>query len=299
MTKMYVPAMYFRNIVCSHAIGVDHWLELAKEKPAGLTNIELVVDQTLFKEYTSRMEEISKSCIAFGISVPIVRVSAVDAFMDTGEDKAWSEMTALLKAVEAFFGPETFAQIETMSARQVYELRNNTNIAPDAVPAGYKYTKYAGVVFNVINKFCSTCEAIGLTPVIEPRVGHVISSPDSVMRILDQRGSLPFKLIFDVSHMEFQGINTFDAWDVLKDHTVAVHISDSDIEDAHHAKVGSGKVPWKTILSYAAKEKNVGLLGVEMFSAENEESKIKAEYAADTNVVRSMINRFNLTSYFE
>lgn len=298
MTKMYVPAMYFRNIVCSHAIGLDHWLSLAKEKPAGLTSIEMVVDQTLFKEYTTRMEELSKACTVEGIHVPIVRVSAIDLFLDSAE-KTWADVTALLKSVEAFFGPDTFVQLEMMSAQQVYETRNNTNINPDSVPAGYRYTKYANVVFNVLNKFCGVCQELGLTPVVEPRVGQVISSPDSVMRIWDKHGALPFKLVFDVSHMEFQGINTFDAWDTLKEYTVAVHISDSDIQEAHHSRVGSGKVPWNTILSYAAKSNEVGLLGVEMFSQEQEESKIKAEYAADTKLVRNMIDRFKLSSYFE
>jgi sugar phosphate isomerase/epimerase len=298
-TRLYVPAMYFRNLLGSHEMSPDQWLELAKEKPAGLTAMELVVDQSFFEEYTSRMEELVEEINKAGISVPIVRISAVNWFLQDS-DQVWDHTKRLLAAIEAHLGPDTIIQPELVSSIQAFELRNNTTMDPNKIPAGYKYSKYAKVVTDVIENMSKLCEETGIKLVIEPRAGDVLSNPDSVLRFVENPDTHSnFKVVFDVSHMEFQAIATCDAWDQLKESTAVVHISDSDVVSSHHVQVGAGSVPWKTIMGYAARTDDVSLLGVEMFSKSEEPEEVKKEYVEDANVVFRMISRFKLKDYFE
>jgi len=294
-TNFYVPAMYFRNIVGSHVVSPDHWMQLAAEKPAGVNHVELIIDSSNFVEYAQRLKEIAEFCRSADVVIPIVRISACELYQKDNK-AAFDALTSFLTATEAVFGP-ILVQLETLSAWQTYEIRNSTVLDPDNLPAGYRYSVYAKHVLNTIMRFSEICKEVGVTAAIEPRVGHVISSPDSVMRLVTKDG-LPFKLVFDVSHMEFQGINTCDAWDVLKEYSAVVHVSDTDTTSAHHTQVASGVVPWRTLLGYTARHESVSLLGVEIFSSAQDEAEIKAEYAKNVGSVRDLVKKYRISEYF-
>jgi len=297
-TKFYTPAMYIRNFSGNPVVRVDTFLDVIDDLP-GCDAVELLVDEDYFDEYSDRIEEIYDATVNKGIDVPIVRISAPSLFLANSKD-AKSPLTDFLSKMLAFFGTDTLIQLETLSAWQVYEYRNDTVLDPDKIPVGYKYNVYSGYVIKAILDFCKICTDLDLTPVIEPRVGHVFSNPESVLSIVDKNGNLPFKIVFDVTHMEFQGINTTDAWQSLQGYVVAVHISDTDVVSNHHLPIGEGTVPWRTILKYAAQSEDVAYLAIELLGNESEDPEvIKAGYLDGLKRVKAMISKYKLTSSFE
>ena len=300
-TKFYVPALYFRNFLGAPVVHPEEFVEAAVALGDQCTAVELIIDENLFDVYTDKMEWLFQELSTLGISVPIVRILSPSLY-DVNCEEVLAPLEKVLSRVEAFFGPVA-VQLDNLSAWQTYEIRNNTMIHPDNVPPGYRYATYAGYVLKAVDMFCEVCTKVGHTPVIEPRTGHVISSPDSVMRILEKSedGKLPFKVIFDVTHMEFQGINTVDAWSVLKEHAIAVHASDTDVVNGHHLPIGDGNVPWKSILTYTARQPDVNLIAVEMLGGEhmNDPEMIKSEYLKGLATVKRLISNYGLTESFE
>ena len=301
-TKFYVPSMYLRKFSGEFLVSVDKFLEILDDIRETTSAIEILVDENTMVEYTERIEEIYDATIEKGVEIPIVRVTAPSLYLGDEQIKAAAkkELKTFIAKFQGFFGTETPIQLETMSAWQVYEMRNDTVMDADKIPVGYKYNVYAGYVIDVIKDFCQLCNDFGVTPVIEPRVGHVISSPDSVALLESKLGALPFKVAFDVTHMEFQGINTCDAWQALKEHTIAVHMSDTDVSGSHHTAIGQGTVPWRTLLKYTGEHPEVKFIAIELFGDESEDpEQIKKNYQDGVTAIKHLIDEYNLTSKYE
>lgn len=299
-TKFYVPSMYFRKFSGEPFVTVDTFLEIVEDVKGTTPAVEITVHEVDLVDYTERLQEVYDATVEQDVEIPIIRISAPSLFADDKEKvSVFNDINKFLSRFEGLFG-QVPVQLETMSAWQVYEMRNETTIHPDKIPVGYKYQVYAEYVIETILGFCSLCKEVGLIPVIEPRVGHVISSPDSVALAEAKYGSLPFQVVFDVTHMEFQGINTCDAWQALKKDTIAVHVSDTDVVNSHHTPIGEGVVPWRTILKYAGESQDVKFIAVELFGDESRDpSVIKKNYENGVNEVKALIKKYNLTSKYE
>ena len=301
-TKFYVPSMYLRKFTGELLVSVDDFLEILEDIRDTTSAIEILVDENTVLEYTERIEEIYDATIEQDIEIPIVRIAAPSLYLSDGNEKTSvrSDLIKFITRFQGFFGTSSPIQLETMSAWQVYEMRNGTIMDADKIPVGYKYPIYAKYVIETIKDFCQICNNLDITPVIEPRVGHVISSPDSVELLESKLGNLPFKVVFDVTHMEFQGINTCDAWQALKEHTIAVHMSDTDVSGSHHTAIGEGSVPWRTLLKYTGEHPEVKFIAVELFGDESDDPiQVKKNYQAGVAEVKELIQRYGLTSKYE
>lgn len=299
-TKFYVPSMYFRKFSGQIDVSVDNFLEITADIQDTTSSVEMLVNEVDLVEYTDRLEEIYFATEDRGIEIPIVRIAAPSLFADDKETKVVKDdLIKFMKRLEGLFG-EKLVQLETMSSWQVYEMRNGVTIHPDKIPVGYKYDIYSDYVMKAILDFCSMCGEANLIPVIEPRVGHVISGPDSIALIESKLGELPFKVVFDVTHMEFQGINTADAWQALQPHSVAVHVSDTDVVSSHHTPIGEGNVPWRTLLKSVGESQQVKYIAVELFGDESDNPEVvKAGYKNGVDRVKSLISKYKLTSKYE
>jgi len=301
-TKFYVPSMYLRKFTGELLVSVDNFLEILEDIKETTSAIEILVDENTVLEYTERIEEIYDATVDQGIEIPIVRIAAPSLYLADGAEKTAvrDDLINFITRFQGFFGTSSPIQLETMSTWQVYEMRNNTVMDADKIPVGYKYPVYAGYVIETIKDFCQICNDLEITPVIEPRVGHVISSPDSVELLESKLGNLPFKVVFDVTHMEFQGINTCDAWQALKEHTIAVHMSDTDVSDNHHTAIGEGQVPWRTLLKYTGEHPEVKFIAVELFGDESDDpEQVKKNYQEGVKEVKALISEYKLTSKYE
>src|SRR4029078_3896752 len=96
---------------------------------------------------------------------------------------------------------------------------------------------------------CQSCADIaaeyGKIVLMEPRVGEVICSVDSQLRLIEHVGRPNFKANFDTGHFSAQRENVPLALMKLRGNFANIHISDNNPRDTEHLPVGEGLIDWK------------------------------------------------------
>src|SRR6185369_13771649 len=84
----------------------------------------------------------------------------------------------------------------------------------------------------------------GRTIIMEPRVGEVICSVDSMLRLIHDVGMKNFRANFDTAHFSAQRENVPLALMKLEGKFANIHISDNDPKNAEHLAIGEGSIDW-------------------------------------------------------
>ena len=99
---------------------------------------------------------------------------------------------------------------------------------------------------------------------MEPRIGEVICSVDSLLRLIDHVGRPNFKANFDTAHFSAQRENVVLALAKLKGHFANVHISDNNPSNTDHLPIGKGSIDWKEFLGTLHQMGYTGYLGLDL-----------------------------------
>jgi len=174
----------------------------------------------------------------------------------------------------AYFGAETLhlasyappvryvsAKPYQLGGKGKYAFANRTEVR---IPPGFEWQK----VWDSLVSSCQECAAIaaqhGKTVIMEPRVGEVICSVDSLLRLIEQTGRTNFKANFDTGHFSAQRENVVLALKKLEGNFANIHVSDNDPVNSNHLPIGEGSIDWLEFFRVLKAMNYAGYLGLDL-----------------------------------
>ena len=174
----------------------------------------------------------------------------------------------------AFFGAETLhlashappvryisAKPYQLGGKRKYAFANQTRVC---IPAGFAWQN----VWDALVSSCRECAGIaaghGKTVIMEPRVGEVICSVDSLLRLIEHIGRSNFQANLDTGHFSAQRENVVLALKKLEGKFANIHISDNDPVNTDHLPIGDGSIDWLEFFRVLKEMKYAGYLGLDL-----------------------------------
>ncbi|MFW6039357.1 MAG: sugar phosphate isomerase/epimerase family protein [bacterium] len=125
-------------------------------------------------------------------------------------------------------------------------------------------------VWDVLVELCCFCASVAAEHeraiIMEPRVGEVICSVDSLLRLIEAVDLPNFKANVDTGHFSAQRENVPLALAKLEGRFANVHISDNDPRSTEHLPIGKGTIDWEEVLRVLAAQGYDGYLGLDLGS---------------------------------
>jgi sugar phosphate isomerase/epimerase len=148
-----------------------------------------------------------------------------------------------------------------LGAKGGYQIRDRFEIR---IPKAFSWEK----VWNALVRSCRACADLaadaGRTVIMEPRVGEVICSVDSLLRLIEHVNRPNFKANFDTGHFSAQRENVVLALSKLKNHFANIHISDNVPTSVDHLPIGDGAIDWKEFFRNLKIMNYRGYLGLDL-----------------------------------
>jgi sugar phosphate isomerase/epimerase len=174
----------------------------------------------------------------------------------------------------AFFGSETLhlasyappvryisARPYQLGGKRKYAFANQTQLR---IPPGFEWQR----VWDALVVSCRACADIaagyGKTVIMEPRVGEVICSVDSLLRLIEHVGRPNFQANFDTGHFSAQRENVPLALKKLEGKFANIHISDNDPVNTNHLPIGDGCIDWLEFFRVLKAMNYTGYLGLDL-----------------------------------
>jgi sugar phosphate isomerase/epimerase len=171
----------------------------------------------------------------------------------------------------AYLGAETlhlasYAPPVKYLGRSPYALGEDYSFADSfrmRIPRGFSWAR----VWDTLVESCQTTARVaaghGRTIIIEPRIGELVCSVDSMIRLLDDVGMKNFKANFDTGHFSAQRENVPLALMKLEGKFANIHISDNDPATAEHLPIGRGAIDWAEFFRVLKRQHYQGYLGLD------------------------------------
>jgi sugar phosphate isomerase/epimerase len=123
-------------------------------------------------------------------------------------------------------------------------------------------------VWDVLVESCretaSVAAALGRTIIMEPRVGEVICSVDSMIRLIRDVAMPNFRANFDTGHFAAQRENVPLALAKLRGMFANVHVADNNPIDTDHLPIGDGVIEWPEFFRVLKLQGYDGYLGLDL-----------------------------------
>ena len=149
-------------------------------------------------------------------------------------------------------------------------------------------------VWAALVESCRYCAGVaaahGKTVIMEPRVGEVICSVDSLLRLIEHVGCDNFKANFDTGHFSAQRENVPLALAKLKGKFANIHISDNDPADTNHLAIGEGLIDWEEFFRVLGRMGYDGYLGLDLGLTDN----LVEAYSVSVRRIQEIAGRLNL-----
>lgn len=132
------------------------------------------------------------------------------------------------------------------------------------IPGGFEWNRvWAALVESC--RFCADVAAQhGKTVIMEPRVGEVICSSDSLLRLIEHVGRANFKANFDTAHLCAQRENVVLSLVKLRGHFANIHLADNIPVDTEHLPIGDGIIDWYEFFRVLKGMNYRGYLGLDL-----------------------------------
>lgn len=137
------------------------------------------------------------------------------------------------------------------------------------IPHGFSWEKVWTTLVESCTHAADICREFNRTVIMEPRVGEVICSVDSMIRLIHDVGRVNFKANFDTAHFSAQRENVPLALEKLKGHFANIHLSDNDPISPDHLPIGKGIIDWNEFFRILKLQGYQGYLGLDLARRES------------------------------
>ena len=148
-----------------------------------------------------------------------------------------------------------------LAAKGGYRFPGQTRVR---LPRGFEWND----VWNALVESCRACADIAARDnrvvIMEPRVGEVICSVDSLLRLIEHVDRPNFKANFDTGHFSAQRENVVLALAKLRGHFANIHIADNIPVNTEHLPVGEGVIDWEEFFRVLRDMRYDGYLGLDL-----------------------------------
>jgi sugar phosphate isomerase/epimerase len=148
-----------------------------------------------------------------------------------------------------------------LGADEGYTFSNGSSIR---IPANFGWN----LVWAALVRSCQRCAEIGRehgkTVIMEPRVGEVICSVDSMLRLIADVNRPNFKANFDTGHFSAQRENVVLALAKLHGRFANIHIADNNPVNTNHLAIGDGVIDWTEFFRVLKRMQYSGYLGLDL-----------------------------------
>ena len=131
--------------------------------------------------------------------------------------------------------------------------------------------EWAGVAIRLWSVLVESCQHTAdvaaqydRTIIMEPRVGEVICSADSLLRLIEDVGRDNFRANFDTGHFSAQRENVPLALMKLEGKYANVHVSDNNPVNTEHLPLGEGTIDWSEFFRILKRQGYNGYLGLDL-----------------------------------
>lgn len=142
-----------------------------------------------------------------------------------------------------------------------YQFVNSTRLR---IPPGFDWDRVWSALVDSCQRCADVAAQYGKTVIMEPRIGEVICSVDSLLRLMEHVQRKNFKANFDTGHFSAQRENVPLALAKLQGHFANIHISDNDPATSDHLPIGEGSIDWEEFFRVLKIMKYDGYLGLDL-----------------------------------
>lgn len=132
------------------------------------------------------------------------------------------------------------------------------------IPDEFDWNKAWGALVKSCRDCANIAAAYGKTVIMEPRVGEMICSVDSLLRLIEHVGCPNFKANFDTGHFSAQRENVVLALAKLRGNFANIHIADNDPVNVDHLPIGDGTIDWREFFRTLKRMNYQGYLGLDL-----------------------------------
>ncbi len=196
---------------------------------------------------------------------PEMRRQALDRF------RMGTEIAALLGAetvhLASYAPPVEYLQSRPygLSSNGGYKFENVTRLR---VPLGFQWSEVWQALVESTRVCADVAAEYDRVVLMDPRVGEVICSVDSLLRLIEHVDRPNFKANFDTAHFSAQRENVVLALAKLEGKFANVHAADNDPSNSDHVAIGDGSIDWKEFLATLHASGYTGYLGLDLGASE-------------------------------
>lgn len=148
-----------------------------------------------------------------------------------------------------------------LSGKGGYHFADQTRVR---LPRGFQWDEVWGALVESCRHCADVAAQHGRTVIMEPRVGEVICSVDSLLRLIEHVDRANFKANFDTGHFSAQRENVVLALAKLRGRFANIHLSDNDPVNTGHVPVGEGTIDWEEFFRVLKEMGYEGYLGLDL-----------------------------------
>jgi sugar phosphate isomerase/epimerase len=148
-----------------------------------------------------------------------------------------------------------------LSTKSGYKFADQTRIR---LPRGFDWSRVWEVLVESCRHSADVAAQYGRTVIMEPRVGEVICTVDSMLRLIEHVDRPNFKANFDTGHFSAQRENVVLALAKLRGRFANIHIADNNPRDTNHLPIGEGVVDWEEFFRVLKEMRYDGYLGLDL-----------------------------------
>ena len=207
--------------------------------------------------------------------------------LDSGKrSKAYKDFERTIE-LGSYFGAETihlasytppveYTGVKPYDLNKEYEFTEKVSVR---IPDDFDWQKVWDVLVESCKFAAKQAARYGRTVLMEPRVGEIICSADSLIRLIRDVDEPNFKANFDTGHLSAQRECVPLALAKLKGMFANIHIADNVPVNQEHITVGKGSIDWEEFFRVLKNMNYEGYLGLDL-SASGSIEKDLTESAA-------------------
>jgi sugar phosphate isomerase/epimerase len=137
------------------------------------------------------------------------------------------------------------------------------------IPAEFSWDQQWDALVESVQTCADIAKEEDLTLIIEPRVGEMICTTDSMLRLMDHVERPNFKANFDCAHLNAQKEILPLSARKLAGRIAGLHLADNDGSDNRHLMPGDGNIDFEGLFQELIRQNYDGPLGVDLGSLPN------------------------------